>query len=254
MKFRPCIDLHQGKVKQIVGSTLRDDGAVKENFVSEKNAAWYAQLYRKDNLSGGHIIKLGSGNDEEAMSALAAWPSGMQVGGNITADNAKVWLDNGASAIIITSYVFNAGTINIENLRKVSGITGRERLVLDLSCRIRDGQYYIVTDRWQQWTSQRLDRALFEHLSQFSFEFLIHAADVEGKMAGPDRRLLEIISKDCPVPCVYAGGISSKEDIQLMHTLNSGAKAPIDFTVGSALDIFGGSGLRYQEVKWYIFS
>ena len=59
MRFRPCSDIHNGKVKQIVGGSLRAEGdAARENFVSEADAAFYAEFYKKDDLRGGHIILL----------------------------------------------------------------------------------------------------------------------------------------------------------------------------------------------------
>lgn len=244
--FRPCIDLHDGKVKQIVGSTLSGDGsAPATNFVSEHDSAWYAELYRGDNLTGGHVIKLGGGNDEAAKQALAAWPGGLQVGGGINLDNARDWLDAGAAQLIVTSFIFTDGEIRLDRLEKLFDITGRDRLVLDLSCRRGpDGKYYIVTDRWQKFTNTAITRDTLAFLSDFAGEFLIHAVDVEGKQAGIDTKLLGLLATDSPIPCVYAGGISSFGDIGEIERAGGGR---IAYTIGSALDIFGGE-LSYGEV------
>ncbi|QSH42298.1 phosphoribosylformimino-5-aminoimidazole carboxamide ribotide isomerase [Lentisphaerota bacterium ZTH] len=245
MRFRPCIDLHQGKVKQIVGGTLTDnDTSVSTNFESEYNPAHYARIYRQDKLTGGHVIMLGPGNESAAREALAAYPGGLQVGGGINADNALEWLEAGASHIILTSYVFSDGELKIDRLKKLLSVIGRDTLVLDLSCRLRDGRYYIVTDRWQQFTSMEVNAGTLKQLAGYCAEFLIHAVDVEGKQAGIDTDLLKIMGDNCPIPATYAGGIRSLEDIRTVHETGN---ARIDFTVGSALDIFGGS-LKYNEV------
>ncbi|MDK9706530.1 MAG: phosphoribosylformimino-5-aminoimidazole carboxamide ribotide isomerase [Desulforhopalus sp.] len=246
MKLRPCIDLHDGVVKQIVGSTLTDNdpGAVKTNFVADNSPAWYAALYRSDNLTGGHIIKLGPGNDKAAEEALSAWPGGMQLGGGITADNAGHWLDKGASEVIVTSYVFRDGMIDTGRLRKLVAAVGRNRLVLDLSCRKRENQYYIVTDRWQKFTSVVICPEVLEDLARSCCEFLIHAADVEGMCSGIEKPLVEKLAASTPIPTTYAGGIRDLEDLQLIWEAGKGR---LDCTAGSALDIFGGTTLSYQE-------
>lgn len=246
MEFRPCIDLHQGKVKQIVGSTLNDEHpeAVAENFVSAHAPSYYAGLYKRDNLAGGHVIMLGPGNEDAARDALAAWPGGLQLGGGISAANARQWLDAGAGGVIVTSYVFNSGMVDFERLRGLVALTGRDRLILDLSCRIRGGRYYIVTDRWQKFTGVEVDAEALSKLADYCCEFLIHAVDVEGKQAGIDTRLIERMAEFSPVPAVYAGGIRSLEDIETIRRVGRGK---ISFTVGSALDIFGGP-LKYEEV------
>lgn len=246
MEFRPCIDLHQGKVKQIVGSSLRDDApaAVAENFVSAHSPAYYAELYKKDNLTGGHVIMLGQGNDQAAREALGAWPGGLQIGGGITADNAGAWLDAGAGGVIVTSHVFRDGAVDFERLRHLVERIGKDKLILDLSCRIRDGRYYIVTDRWQKFTSVEVNRESLAELAAYCAEFLIHAVDVEGKQAGIDEKLIERMAAFSPVPAVYAGGIRSLEDIETVRRVGNGR---ISFTVGSALDIFGGN-LKYEDV------
>ena len=244
--FRPCIDLHEGKVKQIVGSTLSDTGrAVETNFVAEHDSAWFAELYHRDNLTGGHVIKLGPGNDEAAKRALAAWPGGLQIGGGINRDNAKEWLDAGAAQLIVTSFIFSDGNIRLDHLKELFTLTGRDRLVLDLSCRRRtDGKYYIVTDRWQKFTTTAIDAETLAFLSGFCREFLVHAVDVEGKRSGIDEELLALLAAESPLPCVYAGGISSFDDIT---TIERVGKNQISYTVGSALDLFGGQ-LSYLEL------
>lgn len=247
-QFRPCIDLHDGKVKQIVGSTLSDSGnGLKTNFIADRGPAWFAELYRRDNLRGGHVIKLGPGNDDAAKEALAAWPGGLQVGGGITAENAAMWLDAGAAQVIVTSYIFRDGLLHMDLLEKLFRITGRDRLTLDLSCRRgRDGAFYIVTDRWQKFTSLRVEEQTLCLLAKYCTEFLIHAVDVEGKQSGIDRELLHLLAESSPIDCVYAGGISSLEEIADIDALGRGK---IHYTIGSALDLFGGK-LKYDEIIW----
>ncbi len=245
MRFRPCIDLHQGKVKQIVGSTLSDNNHnVSTNFESQHQADYFARLYQADNLTGGHVIMLGTGNEPAARQALGAYPGGLQIGGGINADNAREWLRAGASHVILTSYVFADGEFKIDRVKKLLSKIGRESLVLDLSCRLLNDKYYIVTDRWQQFTTMEVNAATLEKLSGYCAEFLIHAVDVEGKQSGIDTRLLAIMADSCPIPATYAGGISCFEDIR---TIFNTGKDRIDFTVGSALDIFGGS-MQYREL------
>ena len=245
MKFRPCIDLHNGKVKQIVGGTLTDDNAkVQTNFESEHDSAYYAELYRKDGLRGGHVIMLGPGNREAAMQALKAYPGGLQVGGGINCDNALEWLEAGASQVILTSYIFADGELKQDRLDKIFKLVGRDNLVLDLSCRLRNGKYYIVTDRWQKFTTCEVNEATLNQLAKYCTEFLIHAVDVEGKQAGIDSDLINMMAEYSPIPAVYAGGVSSLEDIDLIRKTG---KNKIDYTVGSALDIFGGK-LKYSDV------
>lgn len=246
MEFRPCIDLHQGKVKQIVGSSLKDETpeAVAENFVSEHNPAYYARLYENDGLRGGHVIMLGPGNEAAAREALSAWPGGLQVGGGINADNATKWLEAGADGVIVTSYVFRDGLLDFQRLRQLTAIVGREQLILDLSCRLRNGSYFIVTDRWQRFTDIEVNRKTLQQLAEYCREYLIHAVDVEGKQAGIDEKLIEIMAEYAPIPTVYAGGVRSLEDIETIRRVGSGK---VSFTVGSALDIFGGK-LKYTDV------
>jgi phosphoribosylformimino-5-aminoimidazole carboxamide ribotide isomerase len=246
MRFRPCIDLHDGVVKQIVGGTLNDTdpAALHTNFVAEQSPAWFVDLYRSDNLTGGHIIKLGAGNDAAAASALAAWPGGMQLGGGIDVDNAALWLKRGASHVIVTSAVFRQGKIDWPRLKQLEQAVGRRRLVLDLSCRRRDNDYYIVTDRWQKFTSETISPANLEALAAFCDEFLIHAADVEGRCAGIEEELVEKLGRWSPLPTTYAGGIRNFDDLRLIEDAGGGR---LDATIGSALDIFGGA-LPYGAV------
>lgn len=245
MEFRPCIDIHNGKVKQIVGGSLQDAGdRAEENFVSEQDASWYASFYRKQGLRGGHIILLNPKDSvyyeetrRQAERALAAWPGGLQIGGGITADNASSFLDAGASHVIVTSYVFRDGKVSWENLERIADTVGREHLVLDLSCRKKDGRYLIVTDRWQRFTDVAVTPETITKLQGYCDEFLIHAADVEGKKNGVEKELVTMLGRLDTVPITYAGGIGSYEDIQW---LKQAGRNRLNMTVGSALDLFGG--------------
>ncbi len=251
MRFRPCIDIHNGKVKQIVGGTLTDSGeSTAENYISDKDAAYYARLYKDMDLAGGHIAMLNAAGTKEyeatkaqAIAALKAYPGGLQAGGGINADNAHEFLDAGASHVIVTSYVFRDGKIDFDRLEKLRAAAGRKHIVLDLSSRIKDGAYYVVTDRWTKFTAHRLDKELFDFLSEYCDEFLVHAVDVEGKKAGIDEKVIAILAA-IPYTITYAGGVSCIEDIELIKRAGN---ARIDVTVGSALEIFGG-GLSLSEV------
>ena len=244
--FRPCIDLHEGKVKQIVGGTLSDTGAgLRTNFVSERSAAWYAEMYRRDGLKGGHVISLGSGNESAARDALAAYPNGLHIGGGVNAENASSWLEAGASHVIVTSWVFREGRIDWDRLQRLVKTIGRCRLVLDLSCRRRDSEYFVVTDRWQHFTEEKLSAEFLGRLAGSCDEFLIHAADVEGLCRGIELDLVERLAQWTPIPVTYAGGAKSLEDLQTVTRLGHGK---IDLTIGSALDIFGGNGVRYADL------
>lgn len=246
MRFRPCIDLHDGAVKQIVGGTLTDgDESPVVNFTSKRRPGWYAAEYKTDGLTGGHVIRLGPGNDKAAEEALAGWPGGLQIGGGIDARNAGKWLEKGAEKVIVTSYVFKDGHIHEERLRKLSRAVGPERLVLDLSCRKRDDRYWIVTDRWQKFTSVTVDSKQLEFFSGFCSEFLIHAVDVEGQSSGIEADLVKILGDWAGIPITYAGGVHNWNDIEIIQKLG---RERVDFTVGSALDIFGGSGLKYSDL------
>ena len=243
--FRPCIDLHQGKVKQIVGGTFTDAGpGLRENFVADQPASFYASLYRRDGLTGGHVILLGPGNAEAARAALAAYPEGLQVGGGIQPENARGWLEAGASHVIVTSWLFRDGELDPDRLRALEQAVGRSRLVLDLSCRRRGEDYYVVSDRWQRFTRLQLGPDALGSLAHHCAEFLIHGVDVEGRRAGIDRDLVERLGAWAPIATTYAGGATSLQDLEDVTRLGRGR---IDLTIGSALDLFGGSGVRYAD-------
>jgi phosphoribosylformimino-5-aminoimidazole carboxamide ribotide isomerase len=266
--FRPCIDLHEGKVKQIVGGTLGAPENLRTNFVSEKSAAWFAELYRRDNLRGGHVIMLGAGNESEARAALKTFPGGMQIGGGINSENARDWLDAGASHVIVTSWVFRDGKIDWARLEELVKKIGKEKLVLDLSCRkkverqksnvesqkktgsqVLDARpstldYFVVTDRWQKFTELVLAEETLKKFSNYCTEFLVHAVDVEGLCRGIDEELVKKLGAWSPIPITYAGGANSIADLEKVTKLGNGK---IDLTIGSALDIFGGSGVKYED-------
>lgn len=252
MEFRPCIDIHNGKVKQIVGKSLKDAGnQAKENFVSEQDAAFFAKLYQQHGIRGGHIILLNPAGSEyyeatkaQALGALRAYPGGMQIGGGIHRENAKAFLEAGASHVIVTSYVFRDGAVNYEHLKKLCSVTGKEHLVLDLSCRRKEDGYYIVTDRWQKFTEERITEELLEKLSGYADEFLVHAVDVEGKARGIEGRLAGMLGDWGKLPITYAGGVGSFDDLKELKRLG---KDKLHVTVGSALDLFGGS-MAFEKV------
>lgn len=251
--FRPCIDIHNGKVKQIVGGSLRDKGDyAKENFVSELSAADFAKMYEKDGLRGGHIILL-NGRDSEfyeatkkqAISALTAFPGGIQVGGGIGDDNARAFIEAGASHVIVTSYLFENSEFSMDRVKKISSITGREHLVIDLSCKRVNGNFHIVTNRWQTTTKTKLNVSLLNALTPFCDEFLIHGVDVEGKQKGPSKTLISLLASYKGENAItYAGGIHSIEDIRMIEERSFGR---LHYTVGSALDLFGGN-ISYMDL------
>ena len=246
MRFRPCIDIHNGKVKQIVGGSLQDQNdQAAENFVSEQDAAFYAALYRDHDLKGGHVILLNAPDSpwyeatrEQALLALRTYPGGLQLGGGVNPDNACTYLDGGASHVIVTSYVFRDGQIRWENLERMVRTVGRTHLVLDLSCRKKDGEYYIVTDRWQKFTDTILTPDILHTLSSYCDEFLVHAVDVEGKASGVEKNLAAMLSECTERPVTYAGGVGNEQDLEDLKVYGKGK---LDVTVGSALDIFGGT-------------
>lgn len=255
MQFRPCIDIHNGKVKQIVGGSLRDRGdEAQENFISEQDAAFYADFYRKDDLKGGHIVLLNPQTSpyyeqtkQQALRALHAWRGGLQVGGGIRDDNAQEWLDAGASHVIVTSFVFRDGRLDYGNLEKISAAVGKENLVLDVSCRKKEDTYYIVTDRWQKFTDVKLDLAVLTELAGYCDEFLVHAVDVEGKANGIEPELVRLLGQYEGIPVTYAGGVGSFDDLRELSRLGQNR---VNVTIGSALDLFGGS-LEYRKVvEW----
>lgn len=252
MKFRPCIDIHNGKVKQIVGGSLSDKGnKAEENFVSEQTAAFFAGLYRDKGLKGGHIILLNPVSSEfyektknQALAALREYPGGLMVGGGITPDNAKEYLEAGASHVIVTSYVFKDGKLHYDRLQELKNAVSKKRLVLDLSCRKKENAYYIVTDRWQKYTDVSLNGKTLKELSSFCDEFLVHAVDVEGKARGIEEDVAALLGRECAIPVTYAGGVHSFEDLKKLKHLGRGK---VDVTIGSALDLFGGS-MKFDEV------
>ena len=253
MRFRPCIDIHNGKVKQIVGGSLKDEGdQAVTNFASEYGAEFYAEKYKRDGLKGGHIILLNPSTSEyyeatkaQAMKALEAYKKGLQIGGGITAENAKEYIDAGASHVIITSYVFQNGTIHWDNLEKLKAVVGKEHIVLDLSCRRKNGKYYVVTNRWQTFTDVEVNKELLTKLSAYCDEFLIHGVDVEGKASGVEMDLVKLLASWNGLSITYAGGIGSMEDLQEFERISEGK---LDFTIGSALDLFGGK-IPYDKIK-----
>lgn len=246
-KFRPCIDLHQGQVKQIVGGSLNDEGAAT-NYVSPYDAAYYSELYKKHQLTGGHVIALGPGNHEQALNALSQWPGGLQFGGGVNADNAQTYLDAGASHVIVTSYLFENGQFSWSRLEKIKSVTGKDRLILDLSCRRTEKGWNIATDRWQTVTELGVTADTLADLSEHCAEFLIHAADVEGLQGGIDQELVSLLGESCTIPVTYAGGARALDDLKLVDHLSNGR---VDLTIGSALDIFGGKGVTLQEcIDW----
>ena len=248
--FRPCIDLHNGRVKQIVGGSLRDDGVgLKTNFESKHSAVYYANLYRGAGLRGGHVIQLGLGNDKAAREALAAYPGGLQIGGGISRENAVSWLEAGASHVIVTSWLFdNEGHFLPKRLEALVAEVGKAHLVLDLSCRA-DGEFWVVTmNRWQTRTNLILNQQALNDLSEQCAELLVHASDVEGKCEGIDKRLVTFLGRHASIPVTYAGGANSIEDLQQVSDLSRGK---VDLTIGSALDIFGGDQVSFEAcVKW----
>ena len=244
--FRPCIDLHEGKVKQIVGGSLTGHPSdLRVNFVSERPSRWFAELYRRDGLRGGHVIMLGPGNEAAAREALAAYPGGLQAGGGIRQENAAGWLEAGASHVIVTSWIFRDGQLDWERLKALAAAAGKNRLVLDLSCRKKDADYFVVTDRWQKFTSLKIEPDVLGRLGEWCDEFLVHAADVEGLCRGIDLDLVERLGRWSPRPATYAGGARSLRDLEDVARAGGGR---INLTIGSALDIFGGLLVRYAEV------
>lgn len=253
MKFRPCIDIHNGKVKQIVGGSLKDEGnQAITNFASDYNADFYAEKYKRDNLKGGHIILLNASESEyyeatkaQAMLALGTYRQGLQIGGGITAENAREYLEEGASHVIVTSYVFKDGEIHWENLQKLVEAVGKEHVVLDLSCRKKDGKYYVVTNRWQTFTNVEVTTQLLDAMAEYCDEFLIHGVDVEGKSSGVELELVKLLAAWNKIPITYAGGVGSMEDLRKFEETCDGK---LDVTIGSALDLFGGN-IPYEVVK-----
>ncbi|CAM3090256.1 phosphoribosylformimino-5-aminoimidazole carboxamide ribotide isomerase [Moritella viscosa] len=246
-QFRPCIDLHQGKVKQIVGGSLNDQGAAT-NFISQYDAAYYADIYRQHDLRGGHVIALGPNNETEVLKALKAWPQGLQFGGGVNLTNATKYIAAGASHVIVTSYLFDGDEFSWEKLAQLKALIGKEHLILDLSCRKTAQGWNIATNRWQTITSTIINADTLTQLSEHCAEFLIHAADVEGLQNGIDQELVTLLGRHTTIPVTYAGGARSIDDLVLVDQLSKGK---VDLTIGSALDIFGGSGITLQQcIDW----
>ncbi|KIJ52362.1 hypothetical protein M422DRAFT_25980 [Sphaerobolus stellatus SS14] len=245
--FRPCIDLHDGVVKQIVGGSLseQDPSGLKTNFVASQPPAYFAELYKEHGLRGGHVIKLGPRNDAAAKEALATWPGGLQIGGGITDKNAKEWLEAGAEKIIVTSFLFPSCRFSFERLKDISEIVGKERLVVDVSCRRRDNRWLVAMNKWQDITDMEVNKESLDFLSEYCSEFLIHAADVEGLCQGIDEELVRKLSEWVTIPTTYAGGARDISDLDLVDTLSNGR---VDLTYGSSLDIFGGSLVKFEEL------
>ena len=250
MRFRPCIDLREGRVVQIIGSSLVDKNSetLKTNFETDRSPEEFAKMYKEDNLTGGHVISLGSGNEEAALSALQTFPGGFHIGGGITPQNAITYLDAGASHVIVTSYVFSNGRIDMEKLKLLQETVGKNRLVLDLSCRKKGPDFWIVTDRWQKFTNEIINPAILDQLADHCDEFLVHGVDVEGKMEGIQSELIEILGKNSPIPVTYAGGVKDLSDLDLVKEIGSNR---VDLTIGSALDIFGGTVPYRSVVEWF---
>ena len=179
------------------------------------------------------------------MLALRTYPNGLQIGGGITAENAKEYIEAGASHVIVTSYVFKDGEIYWDNLKKLVDAVGKEHVVLDLSCRQKDGKYYVVTDRWQTFTNVVVDEKLLTTLAEYCDEFLVHGVDVEGKSSGVELELVKILADWNKISITYAGGIGSMNDLKEFEKVSEGK---LDFTIGSALDLFGGK-IPYEIVK-----
>ena len=253
MKFRPCIDIHAGVVKQIVGSTLTEDASreVVENFVASKPASDFAGQYRADGLFGGHVIMLGPNCEEATLGALRAFPQGLHVGGGITDANATSYLEAGASHVIVTSFVFRDGKVDRERLQSLVSLVDKRRLVLDLSCRRKPedptGPFYVVTNKWTMYTDCMVNEESLVDLAQYCDEFLVHGVDVEGKRCGIEEELVALLGRCSPIPVTYAGGVRSLEDLELVKRLGGDR---VDCTVGSALDIFGGELSYNSVVEW----
>ena len=221
MEFRPCIDIHNGKVKQIVGGSLQDRGdQAEENFVAARDADYYAQIYKDAGIRGGHVILLNPEGSEyyeatkaQAKKALSTFPGGLQVGGGIRMENALEFLEAGASHVIVTSYVFREGRILYDRLEELCGVVGKHRLVLDVSCRKTADGYVVVTDRWQKMTQEKVTVELLNRLSDYCDEFLIHAVDVEGKNRGIEEELAGMLGEYEGLPVTYAGGVHDYEDV-----------------------------------------
>ena len=252
--FRPCIDLHSGSVKQIVGSTLKaDESNLVVNFESDQSSADYARMYASDNLRGGHLIMLGPKNEASAISALKAYPRGLQLGGGVTLENAQSWIDYGASHIIVTSCLFDVhGDFAASQLEQLVNLVGKNKIVIDLSCQAKGDAWVVMMDRWQKETNLRINQESLNSLSKYCDEFLVHATDLEGSCKGIDLDLVEFLGSNCPIKSTYAGGVNSLADLEAVKRASGGR---VDLTIGSALDIFGGSLVKYKDcIEWNKFN
>ncbi|KAL8926788.1 MAG: hypothetical protein Q9172_001664 [Xanthocarpia lactea] len=250
-KFRPCIDLHSGQVKQIIGATLSDTSSgLRTNHVSKLPASHFGNLYREHGLTGAHVIMLGPGNEAAAREALEAWPGSLQVGGGITAENARHWIEKGAGKIIVTSYLFPEARFALDRLKAVlvSLDDDVELLVIDLSCRRTGSTWTVAMNKWQTLTDMEVNEESIRLLEPYCSEFLIHAADNEGLQSGIDEELVLKLGQWCTKPVTYAGGARHLHDLDLVKDLSAGR---VDLTIGSALDVFGGSSVTFDDcVKW----
>ncbi|XP_038890084.1 1-(5-phosphoribosyl)-5-[(5-phosphoribosylamino)methylideneamino] imidazole-4-carboxamide isomerase, chloroplastic isoform X3 [Benincasa hispida] len=255
VSFRPCIDIHKGKVKQIVGSTLRDseqDGSILlTNFESDKSAAEYANLYKQDGLTGGHAIMLGADplSIVAALEALHAYPGGLQVGGGINSENASSYIEEGASHVIVTSFCHSMCSIMdkwiLQGLKILFALLGNRGLCW---ISVVEKRYAIVTDRWQKFSDVFLEEEVLAFLADYADEFLVHGVDVEGKKLGIDEELVTLLGKYSPIPVTYAGGVTTMADLERIKDAGMGR---VDVTVGSALDIFGGNMAYKDVVEWH---
>ncbi|KAL8805481.1 MAG: hypothetical protein Q9182_001936 [Xanthomendoza sp. 2 TL-2023] len=250
-KFRPCIDLHSGQVKQIVGGTLSDSSSeLKTNHISTLPASHFGSLYKKHELHGAHVIMLGPSNEVAAQEALGAWPGNLQLGGGITAGNAREWIERGAEKVIVTSYLFPRAQFSLDHLEAVLAALSKDagKLVIDLSCRRTGGKWMVAMNKWQTLTNMEVNQESIRLLEPYCSEFLIHAADNEGLQSGIDEELIIKLGDWCTKPVTYAGGARYLEDLDLVKKLSRGK---VDLTIGSALDVFGGSSVKFEEcVKW----
>jgi phosphoribosylformimino-5-aminoimidazole carboxamide ribotide isomerase len=135
---------------------------------------------------------------------------------------------------------------------------GRDHLVLDLSCKRIAGantgdsvlhgkdcpRWKIAINRWQTLIDIEITAETLNDLARYCDEFLIHAADVEGKQQGMDDELIVFLAENSPIPCTYAGGAKSLADLEHCKQISNGK---IDLTIGSALDLFGGKGVKYED-------
>jgi len=173
----------------------------------------------------------------------------MQIGGGITLENATEWMNAGASHLIVTSWLFSPeGKFLPERLSQLTSEIGKENLVIDLSCRRTKQGWTVAMNRWQTLTDLNITTENLNHIADHCDELLVHAADVEGLCKGIDQELVQMLGQWAKIPITYAGGAATMADIQLTQESSAGN---VDITVGSALDIFGGSGMTIDElIQW----